>query len=925
MNRLFVLLGLVLLGRPTLAEDDHARLALDPSGNRVARTRGAVVEIGDVRSGRTEGSAIVGSDPAWVMTGRSLVVSRLHEGRLRLFEVPASSGKDAGPGRLLTDGSVPGDETGAAIAGDRVFFAVGSDDGADLYRVSLAGGAPMRLTRHPARDTAPAISPDGKLLAFVSDRTGAEDIWVMGADEPFGEATRVTFNDGDDTDPAWSPDGRRIAHTTVVSGERWVAVVDAEGGERQLIRRLATSPVWSRDGATLYALVAPPLPPDYNGNPRRLAVRDRVPVFTRGAYELVSMRAPDPLDGAGRAQASSSGVNAPSRFEALTVALTKLYARASTSIASAWSDLFAKARPTVESARSEVAFEDAVDDMLAAHPPIKTEASSPRAVVVSAHPIATAAGLEALRRGGNVVDAIVAVSFALGVVEEDASGIGGEGMMLIHRASDGKTVAIDFKDQVPMEGTLDNPKILEGDRLVSSGPAAVNIPGVVAGMDLAYRKYGGGKVAWKDLIAPAIKTASEGFVLDEALPTSVREGQRMLRRYDAAAKIFLPGGTPLKPGDTFRNPDYAATLARIANVGASDFYRGDIARRIAADMRKNGGIITEEDLAQYRAIEREPLRGRYEDYEVVAAPPPVTAGVSLLQTLHVLDNAPKETRGRYTQDAAAFHYMVEAWKRAGRGNLAADPAFFDINLDEPLSLPWARKQFASILAGKATPDPAFPEEPEDERDYKRERIGTGTTAAVVMDSEGNMVALTQTLSTWGGAFYVSEGLGFLYNNHLRSFRRQPKRFNSLTPLARAATGIAPTLVFKREGGRSEPIVAVGAAGNAWISSAVYQILTGVLDRGLGPQAAVEQPRFLIGRKQFPLRQAPVPSRILYEDMIPRRVVDEMRGYGHRLEPIGLKGELVMGYASVAVRDPKTGIVRGGADPRRSHEAGALER
>jgi gamma-glutamyltranspeptidase/glutathione hydrolase len=303
----------------------------------------------------------------------------------------------------------------------------------------------------------------------------------------------------------------------------------------------------------------------------------------------------------------------------------------------------------------------------------------------------------------------------------------------------------------------------------------------------------------------------------------------------------------------------------------------------------------------------------------------VTAGVSLLQTLQILDGAPREKRGRFTEDSGAFHYMVESWKRAGRGNLAADPAFFPIDLDEPLSPAWAKKQSATIVAGKATVDPEFPEDPEDERDYRRERIGTGTTAAVVMDAEGNMVALTQTLSTWGGAFYVSDGLGFLYNNHLRSFRRQPRRFNTLTPLARAATGIAPTLIFKREGERSTPVMAVGAAGNAWISAAVYQIITGVLDRGLGPQQAVEQPRFLIGRKQFPPRQAPIPSRILYEDVIPRKVVDEMRAYGHRLEPIGLKGELVMGYASVAVRDPSSGVVRGGADPRRSHQAGAIER
>lgn len=919
MKRLALALFLGLFAAWPAPAGDQARLSLDPRGERAARSQGAFVDVTSLRAGNAASTPIEGADAAWTSAGKSLVVSRAHEGQRRLFEI----GLDGGSARLITDGSVAGDETGASIQGDRVFFAIGSDDDADLFSVPLRGGAPTRLTRDPGRDVSPAVSPDGTLIAYVSDRAGGDDIWVMPADRPFGEAHRVTFS-GSDTGPAWSPDGRRLAHTTIASNELWVAVIDARGGERQLIRRGATSPAWSKDGTTIYALSAPPLPQEYNGNPRRLAWADRTPVFARGAFEVLALRAPDPLDGGRRIEAPAPA-KAGARFAALTSSLLKLYGRASASVAAAWNDLFVKFRPRVEATRADPAFEDAVDEMLAARPPIKEEAVSKRAVVVSAHPQATEAGLLALRRGGNVVDAMVAVSFALGVVEEDASGIGGEGMMLIHRASDGKTVAIDFKDQVPMEGTLTNPKILDGDRLVSSGPAAVNIPGVVAGMDLAYRKYGSGKVLWKDLVEPAIRAASDGFVLDDALPSSVRAGERFLKRYEAAAKIFLPGGAPVKPGDTFKNPDYAATLRRIAEVGASDFYRGDIAKRIAADMRKNGGILTEEDLAQYRAIEREPLRGRYEEYDVVTAPPPVTAGVSLLQTLQILDSAPRTGRGRYTEDASAFHLMVEAWKRAGRGNLAADPAFFTLDLDEPLSLPWAKKQFASIALGHATPDPEFPEEPEDERDYRRERIGTGTTAAVVMDSEGNMVALTQTLSTWGGAFYVSDGLGFLYNNHLRSFRRQPKRFNSLTPLARAATGIAPTLVFKREGDRSIPLVAVGAAGNAWISAAVYQILTGVLDRGLSPQSAVEQPRFLIGRAQFPPRQPPIASRILYEDVIPRRVVEEMRAYGHRLEPIGLKGELVMGYASVAVRDPGTGEVRGGADPRRSHVAAGLEK
>ncbi|MBK5256761.1 MAG: gamma-glutamyltransferase, partial [Vicinamibacteria bacterium] len=745
---------LVVLASSAPAADDHAHLSLDPSGKRIARSQGSFLDIVTVQGKASRVPSLEGADPAWTIGGRTLVVSRLHEGRQRLFEI----GLDGRPARLITDGSVPGDETGPSIGHERVFFAIGSDEDADIYAVALKGGASTQVTKNPAREMSPAISPDGAQLAFVSNRSGSDEIWVMTSAAPFGEARRVTFNDGDDTDPAWSPDGQRLAYATVVSSQRWIAISDSAGGPTQLIRRGATAPSWSPDGGTLYALTAGPLPQDYNGNPTRLSERDRAPVFARGAFEVVALRAPDPFEG-GRQIPTQGSFESARRFETLSSALLKLYGRASTELAAAWTDLVANFRPKVEAARGAAAFEDAVDEMLAARPPIKPEATSSRAVVVSAHPLATAAGLEALRRGGNVVDAIVAVSFALGVVEEDASGIGGEGMMLIHRAADGKTVAIDFKDQVPMEGTLTNAKVLDGDRLVSSGPAAVNIPGVVAGMDLAYRTYGSGKVAWKDLVEPAIRAATDGFVLDEALPSSVREGQRFIKRSEGASKLFLPGGKPVKAGDTFKNPDYAATLGRIASVGASDFYRGDIARRIAEDMRKNGGIITEADLAQYRAIEREPLRGRYEDFDVVTAPPPVTAGASLLQTLQILDGAPTGRRGQYTQDASAFHYMVEAWKRAGRGNLVADPAFYTLNLEEPLSLPWARKQFATIDPSKATADPEYPEDDDDEREYKRERIGTGTTAAVVIDSLGNMVALTQTLSTWGGAFYVSDGLG----------------------------------------------------------------------------------------------------------------------------------------------------------------------
>ncbi|MGH9322987.1 MAG: gamma-glutamyltransferase, partial [Vicinamibacteria bacterium] len=331
-----------------------------------------------------------------------------------------------------------------------------------------------------------------------------------------------------------------------------------------------------------------------------------------------------------------------------------------------------------------------------------------------------------------------------------------------------------------------------------------------------------------------------------------------------------------------------------------------------------------EDLAQYRAIVREPLVGRYRGLELAAAPPPVTAGASLVQMLQILDHRPVTEAAHFRRNAGTFHYMVEAWKGVSRERLVADPFLWEIDLTEVLSREWAQARFLAIDPDRASTGPEVPEDPSELEKYRRERISTGTTAAVVADTDGNLVALTQTLSTWGGAFYVPEGLGFLYNNHLRLFGGAPKgTVGSLTPLARAATGICPTLVFRIEEGERVPYIAVAAAGNAWITASVFEILTGIVDFGLGPQEAIEAPRFLLQPKRFPLDRPPLPARIWYEQGIRGSVVSEMRARGHELSPMGGKGELVMGYAAVAVLDREKGEARAGADPRRSHHAAGL--
>jgi gamma-glutamyltranspeptidase/glutathione hydrolase len=482
-------------------------------------------------------------------------------------------------------------------------------------------------------------------------------------------------------------------------------------------------------------------------------------------------------------------------------------------------------------------------------------------------------------------------------------------MALVHLKGMAEPVAIDYKDQAPIRATRDNPLLTAS---TGDGASAANIPGVVSGLDLLYRKYGSKVVSWADLIAPAIEYAEAGYVLDEALPTTIAEGRRYFEKYPAAARIYLPGGKVPAVGDRFVNKDYAATLRAIAKEGADAFYRGSIARRIAEDMGKNGGLLTLDDLAQYRAIERRPLAGRYRDHAVYSAPPPVSTGASLIETLQILQNYQPRPRATYATDADYFHYVIESWRVRDQAPRIADPALWDVNLGSHLD-----PAHAATLFKRIDPKTAYRDRTTPPGDGPPERIGRGTTAFAVADADGNMIAVTQTLSSWGGTFYVSDGLGFLYNNHLRfgGGGGAPGRF---LPLARSSSTSVPTLVFRSSAGQPiTPRLAVAAAGNAWIPASVYDIILNVVDGGMTAQRAIEAPRFLVGRDP-----ADGGSRPQIEDRIPRTILDDLMARGHRFQKIGRKGEVRYGYAATVVVD-SDGRVQGGAEPRRSHAAIAV--
>ena len=916
-------------------------------------------------------------EPAWSADGGRIAfaAARGDDG----FNVYVVSSKGGGPVAVTT---MPGDERWPSWAPDgRLVFAHraqppgrSADPGRqwDLFMVAPLSGstawqAPVRLTDTADNEFEPRVAPDGRRVAFVSDRDSVEDVDIFAMPLPAARitrpvplgarvsrsgtpgsgsamdvksienkpppVTRVTRVRGEESAISWAPDNVRVAFYAVRDGvgSVWVAPVDPPPREPdeeplprprpsappQLVSRLGGAPAWSPDGRTLLVAGLPDPQPVYNGNPLRVEA-EPPPLFAGSrAFQLWRVPAPLPVHEGGGAlngDLEPEPTQFARAFDRVWQTLRDLYYAQGPSSAT-WQQLGDAYRPRVSTASSAAEFERVVDAMIAEQPLIKPVVTSHGAVVVSGHPLASEAGRLAFEKGGNVVDAIVAVSFALGVLEPEASGIGGDGNAVLYLKGMPRPTVVEYKDQTPMRATADNPAIMVDGRLVADGPAAANIPGVVAGLDYLHRKYGSGKVKWADLIEPAIRLADEGFVLDEALPTSIAVGRGYLEKYPEAARIYLPDGKVPRPGDRFFNKDYAATLRAIAKDGAQTFYRGEIARAIAADMEANGGIITYGDLAQYRAIEREPVVGRYREHTLYAGGPPLSTGIQLFESLHVLENFQPRPGARVTRDGDYFHHVIEAWKVRDPLRRVADPDRWPVDFAEHLTPAHARTLFEKIDPRRASRYPRVP--PDTEPFQPLSRIGTGTTSFAVADGEGNMVAVTQTLSTWGGTFYVSKGLGFLYNNHLRSSRTTPG-YGSLVPLMRSSTASVPTLVFRREATGEVPRLAVGAAGNAWIPVSVYNIITGVIDGQLGAQAAVEAPRFLPSRDPGdPLENA---ARIEIEDRFPLATLQDLQSRGHRFQKIGRKGEVRYGYASAVLVDVANRRVEGGAEPRRSHAA-----
>jgi gamma-glutamyltranspeptidase/glutathione hydrolase len=467
-----------------------------------------------------------------------------------------------------------------------------------------------------------------------------------------------------------------------------------------------------------------------------------------------------------------------------------------------------------------------------------------RGMVATEQKLASKIGLDILQAGGNAVDAAVAIGFVLAVTLPNAGNIGGGGFMLVYDAQTRQSIALDFRETAPADAYRDQyldaaGNIIAGKSLFSH--AAVGVPGTVAGMVHALQRWGSMPLA--EVMQPAIALAENGYPVSATLAKGLHYSANTMGKWPATRAIFWKHGTPLKAGDKLVQPDLAHSLKLIAREGAAAFYTGEIAHKIVADMAKNNGLLTFEDLKNYQVIERQPVHGTYRGYEIVAMPPPSSGGVHLIQILNMIERWPLKAWGH--NSAQTIHHMTEAMKLAyaDRSQYLGDPDFINIPLAGLTS-----KTYAATLAAQINPDYARPAndiQPGQPYSYESDQ----TTHFSVVDSAGNMVAVTYTLNTNFGSGIVVPGTGILLNNEMDDFAIKPGvpnvygviggEANAMEAGKRPLSSMTPTLVL-REG---KPWLITGSPGGPRIITTVLQQIVNAIDFAMNPAEAASATRF----------------------------------------------------------------------------------
>jgi gamma-glutamyltranspeptidase/glutathione hydrolase len=486
---------------------------------------------------------------------------------------------------------------------------------------------------------------------------------------------------------------------------------------------------------------------------------------------------------------------------------------------------------------------------------------APRAMAASAHELASETGLEIIRRGGNAVDAAVAIGFALAVVHPEAGNLGGGGYMIV-RMNDGRSKAIDYRETAPAAA---RPGMFRTAMESRVGYKASAVPGTVAGLAAAHRLYG--SLPWKTVLEPAYQLAKKGFPASQRMEIILALQVPVMKPFPETARVFLHGSDqPLKQGDPVLQPDLARTIQRLQKHGWREFYEGETARLIDADMRANGGTITLADLKAYAPKELEPLEGTYRGHKILTVPPSSSGGIALLEMLNILENFPAQLGQEGS--AASRHLLVEAMRRAyhDRADWAADPAFFDIPVSKLIS-----KEHAKMLAASIRPDRATRQEEAASAESGQE--SDHTTHYSVVDPAGNMVSNTYTLNGFYGSQVIPRGTGVLLNDIMSGFAERSGGRNQVGAGKRPVSSMTPTIVTYADG---KPWVALGSPGSATIPNTVFQVIVNLIDYRMSLRDAIEFPR--IHHQYRPDRIDSEPAGLIAD------VAERLRSFGHNINP-----------------------------------------
>jgi gamma-glutamyltranspeptidase/glutathione hydrolase len=538
----------------------------------------------------------------------------------------------------------------------------------------------------------------------------------------------------------------------------------------------------------------------------------------------------------------------------------------------------------------------------ASRPPVRGK----HGMVSSVSEIASQVGVDVLKRGGNAVDAAVAVGLALAVVWPSAGNLGGGGFMVIRQAN-GKATAIDYREMAPAAAHRNVYLDEKGEYVAESstyGHAAAGVPGTVAGLSYALEKYG--TMKWADVAKPARQLAAEGFPVWYQLERSLKNASKHLSRYPETNRIFLRDGKPYETGEIFKQPELAAVFERMIKRGPREFYEGKTAQLIEESMRRaaNGGKVwmTVEDLKNYKAVEREPLRGVYRGHEIITMPPPSSGGVAMIEMLNILERYDLKSMG--AGSSQSIHVMVEAMRRAfaDRAQFLGDPDFVKVPVAGLVSRKYADKLAATIDLERASTSQDV--RSGDPLAYESEE----TTHFTVVDKDGNVASNTYTINDSFGNKITVEGAGFLLNNEMDDFAPKPGapnaygliqgEANAVTARKRPLSSMTPTIVLKD----GKLLFAVGSPGGPTIINTVTQVIVNIIDHGMNIQQAIDWPR---------VHHQWMPDQIVYEPygLVPD-VLNRLKSMGHQFG-----NQRYMGDAEGVMIEVNTDVRLGGSDPR----------